>query len=421
VAICVDCAGIPRSFICTTCGTEGEQWFSSTCLACSLQRRLRELLDDGTSKVAPALEPLAELVSTSGRPWARLIWLSRGSTAAHLEALARGRVAIDHSGLDSLRAGKEVEYLRQLLMAAGIIERRDTQLGNFERWSARWLAAIDDPEHQRLLRTYLRWRQHRDLSARGENGPVPYSSVSVCRDRANAGLSWLRWLAEHGSSVRTLNQSVLDTWFATAANPRAAEDFIRWAQRHSHCPKLKFPKYSSASPAGGSEPERRRLLDTLLGDENINVRERVAGCLVLGLAQPVNRICDLTIADIEVRGAEIFLALGRDPVPLPAPLAALLAEMIGSTRAQPDSDWLFPGNFPGSHLSGRALSRQLSGLGVLRTGRQAALARLIGTMPSPLIAGSLGYHPNTVASRARSLGTDWAAYAAAKARENANV
>jgi len=311
-------------------------------------------------------------------------------------------------------------------MAAGIIERRDTQLANFERWSARWLAAIDDPEHQRVLRTYLRWRHHRDLSARAENAPVPYSSVAVCRHRANAGLRWLRWLADHGSSVRTLDQSILDAWFATASNPRAAEDFIRWAQRHSHCPKLNFPKHASASPLGGSESERRRLLDTLLGDETINVRERLAGCLVLGLAQPVNRICDLTIGDVEVRDGEFFLALGRDPVPLPAPLGALAAELIGSRpmrgpHASADPGWLFPGNFPGSHLSGRALSRQLSGLGVGRSGRQAALARLVGTLPSPLVASSLGYHPNTVAARARSLGTDWAAYAAAKARENSSI
>ena len=187
--------GYPARSNCATCGTEGEQWFSSTCLACSLKRRLSMLLDDGTGKVTPALEPLFELVSTSGRPWARLIWLSRGSTAAHLQTLASGTVSLDHAGVDSLAPGKEVEYLRQLLMGSGIIERKDTQLGNFERWSARWLAAIDDLEQERLLRTYLGWRHHRDLAARAENGPLPYSAVATCRARANTGLRWLRWLA----------------------------------------------------------------------------------------------------------------------------------------------------------------------------------------------------------------------------------
>ena len=224
--------------------------------------------------------------------------------------------------------------------------------------------------------------------------------------------------------MSTLTQSDLDAWFATASNPWVAEDFIRWAARHSGRPRLSFPKYSGGPRTPGPESERRRLLDELLGDERINLRERVAGCLVLGLAQSVNRICALTLADIAVRDGEIFVAIGEDPVPLPAPVGALLAELIGSRPmggTGADSGWLFPGNFPGSHLSGRALSRQLSGLGVNQTARQAALARLIGTLPAPLVAGSLGYHPNTVATRARSLGTDWAAYAAAKARENCTI
>ena len=120
---------------------------------------------------------------------------------------------------------------------------------------------------------------------------------------------------------------------------------------------------------------------------------------MLGLAQSVNRICALTLDDIEDRNGEIFLALGEHPVPLP-PRIGVLAERAGPAPSR-TTDWLFPGNFPGSHLSGRALSRQLSGLGVTRAGRQAALARLIGTLPAPLVAGSLGYHRNTVAIRAR--------------------
>ena len=66
--LCVDCAAIPRSFLCATCGAEGQQWFSATCLACSLQRRLAALLDDGTGQVTPALVPLVELITSTGRP-----------------------------------------------------------------------------------------------------------------------------------------------------------------------------------------------------------------------------------------------------------------------------------------------------------------------------------------------------------------
>lgn len=416
--VCVDCAGIPCSFFCATCGSEGEQWFSATCLSCSLQRRLATLLDDGTGQAAPILVPLAWLIITTGRPWARLIWLSRGNTARLLQTLAGGTVAIDHAGLDSLSAGKEVEYLRQLLMGAGIIERRDTQLGNFERWSVRFLKAIDDAEHQRLLRTYLMWKLHRELTVRAANGPLSYSTVAVCRSKANAGLRWLRWMADRGGTVETVTQADLDAWFATASNPWSAADFICWAGRLSQSSRLTLPTHPLRSNSPGPESDRRRLLDELLIDDSINLRERVAGCLVLGLAQSVNRICALSLDDIEDRNGEIFLALGEHPVPLPPRIGVLVSELVS---AQPKTDWLFPGNFPGSHLSGRALSRQLSGLGVTRAGRQAALAQLIGTLPAPVVAESLGYTRNTIAIRAAVLGTDWAAYAAAKSRQTANT
>ncbi len=418
--LCVDSAAIPRSFLCATCGAEGQQWFSATCLACSLQRRLAALLDDGTGQVTPALVPLVELITSTGRPWARLIWLSRGGTADRLRTLANGTVTLDYAGVDSLPPGREVDYLRQLLMGAGVIDRRDTQLGNFERWSVRFLEVIGDPEHRRLLRTYLVWRHHRDLVDRAQDGPLAYSWVAGCRNRANAGLRWLSWLATRGRTVATVAQSDLDAWFATASNPRSAEDFIRWVGRLNRRPTLSFPKPPVRSFTPGPESDRRRLLDELLGDDSINLRGRLAGCLVLGLAQSVNRICDLTLADIEDRHGEIFLTLGANPVPLPAPMAALLTELLDSRTPTGTADWLFPGNFPDSHLSGRALSHQLSGLGVTRAGRQAALARLIGTLPAPLISGSLGYHRNTVANRAAALGTDWAAYAAAKARQTTN-
>lgn len=423
--ICVDCAGIPDSYVCATCGTEGELWFKATCLSCSLRRRLEAILDDGTGRVTPELEPLLTLLTAMQHPWSGLIWLSRGDVAARMEAMARGTVSVDHAGVDSFPDGRGPEYLRELLMAAGILEIRDKHLMAFERWTVRWLAAIDDPDQQRLLRTYLLWRHHRDLSARGETGPLTYSAVAVCRSRANAGLRWLRWLADHDCTVATVTQADVDLWSATASNPKAADDFIAWAARHRHCPPLDLPTRRNSGRGAGTETDRRRMLDQLLTDETINLRERVAGCLVLGLAQSVNRICQLTLNDIEESDGEIYLHLGQDPVPLPAAMGALLTQLVATrsnmaTAANPDSQWLFPGKSPRNHLCGRALSLQLSRIGVTRPGRQAALARLIGTLPAPLVARSLGYNPETIAARARQLGTDWAAYAAVKSRELAD-
>ena len=123
---------------------------------------------------------------------------------------------------------------------------------NFERWSTRWLNDIDDPDHQRLLRTYLLWRLHRDLSARAQSGPLSYNSVAGCRNRANADLRWLSWLADHERSVSTVTQADLDAWLTTASNPRGADDFIRWAARHRRSSLPWFDRVSSRKrmPAG---------------------------------------------------------------------------------------------------------------------------------------------------------------------------
>jgi len=420
-SICVDCAGISQSFTCATCGAEGELWFSSTCIACSLKRRLTELLDDGTGQLAPRLQPLMAALIVMDQPWSGLIWLSRGDVAPRLQALARGTVSIDHAGLDSFPRGKGPEYLRELLMRTGVLEVRDKQLMAFERWTVRWLDAIDDPGHQRLFRTYLTWQHHRDLVARAETGPLAYGTVATCRSRANSGLRWLRWVADRGRTIATVTQADMDLWMFTESNPTAANSFIAWAIRHRHAPPLVLPPSPNRAIQKAQESERRRLLDGLLTDKTIGLRERVAGCLVLGLAQPVNRVCQLTLADIEDRDGEIFLRLAKEPVPLPPALASLLTQLVSiranmGTAANPSSTWLFPGRSPGNHLCGRAMSRMLSRLGVTRLGRQAAFAQLIATLPGPLVARSLGYHPGTVANNASRLGTDWAAYAALKSR-----
>jgi hypothetical protein len=424
-SVCADCADIPRSFMCATCGAEGEQWFSSTCLVCSLRRRLTNVLDDGTGQVAPRLQPLLAALVVMDQPWSGLIWLSRGDVAPRLQALAGGTVGIDHAGLDSFPPGKGPEYLRELLMKTGVLEVRDKQLMAFERWTVRWLDAIDDPDHRRLFRTYLTWHHHRDLVARAETGPLTYSTVARCRSLANSGLRWLRWVTDRGHTIATVTQAEMDLWMFTASNPTAPNSFIAWAIRHRHAPPLDLPPGSNRAVQKAPESERRRMLDWLLTDETVSLRERVAGCLVLGLAQPVNRVCQLTLADIEDCDGETFLHLSKDPVPLPPVLASLITQLVATrpnmgTAGNPASTWLFPGRSPGNHLCGRALSHMLSRLGVTRLGRQAAFAQLIATLPGPLVALSLGYSAGTVANNASRLGTDWAAYAALKSRSLAD-
>lgn len=419
--VCVDCAGIGTCFICSSCGAEGELWFARTCLRCSLRRRVGEVLADQTGQVPAALHPLLEAVAMMTDPWAGLIWLQPPAVRARLQALATGAVPTSHEGLDRLPPGRGREYLRELLMVHRIIPARDKYLLAFERWAADRIDSVEDDGDRQLIRLYLRWRHHRELAARATAGPLPGAAVATARARTNAGLRLLAWLRAHEGRLGTCTQAEVDAWYATGSNPAGASDFLTWAIRHRHCPPLTLPGRRRRSPTAGSEQERIALLSTLVDDQSIALTDRVAGCLVLLLAQPITRVAALTIDQIESRGAETWIRLGQQPIPLPEPVGRLVLALIGqrpnmTTAGHPNSSWLFPGQAPGQHLHPKQLGVRLVQLGVDGHGRQAALHQLVSDIPAPLLAETLSYHPQTVARRAAELATDWAGYAALKAR-----
>lgn len=421
---CVDCAGISTSFFCTTCGTEGEQWFAGTCLRCSLRRRLAVVLDDGTGTVNVGLALLQEALASMVDPWSGLIWLNIAHVRQRLNALATGAVALTHEGLDTLPAGQGREHLRGLLVTHGVLPAHDKYFAAYQRWETSRLDNIDHDGDRQQIRAYLRWRHHRELSARSEASPLTGSIVATARRRTNAGLRLLLWLRARGAVLADCNQADLDAWFATAPNPGEARDFLAWAIRQRRCPRLAVPTHKRGSPTVGAQDQRAQALHQLLSDENLELGDRVAGCLVLLLAQPVTRICALRLTDIHNVNRDVRLHLGDDPMVLPEPVGALLTALIRSrpnmaTAANPTSPWLFPGQAPGQHLRPEQLRRRLVRLGITAASRQAAMHQLVADVPAPVLAKAIGYHPQTTAKRAAEQGTDWAAYAALKARQTA--
>lgn len=419
-AVCVDCAGIATCFVCALCGEEGELWFAHTCLRCSLRRRAGQVMADATGEVPLVRRPVHEAIASMADPWAGLIWLQSTAVRQRLSALATGTVPMSHEGLDQLPSGPGREYLRELLMTHRALPLQDKYLLAFQRWAASRLDTVDERD-RRLIRLYLRWRHQRQLTARAETGTLPAGAAATARSRTNAGIRLLTWLRTRGVTPEGCTQADLDTWYARGSNPHAADDFLTWAIRHRHCPPLQLPSRKKASPIRGSETERAQLLTRLLSDETLDLDIRVAGALVLVLAQPPTRITKLTLDQIEVRDDEVSIQLDRYPLPLPTQIAHLVLQLSTArpnmtTAGQPNSPWLFPGQAPGQHLSAKQLTARLARVGVRSPSRQAALTALVTQIPAPLLAETLGYHPKTVTSRAGELGTDWASYAASKAR-----
>jgi hypothetical protein len=62
---------------------------------------------------------------------------------------------------------------------------------------------------------------------------------------------------------------------------------------------------------------RLRLVRRLLDDENVDLRDRGGGCLVLLYAQPVSRILIITSDRVITNGRDVVIQLGASPLELP--------------------------------------------------------------------------------------------------------
>lgn len=116
-------------------------------------------------------------------------------------------------------------------------------------------------------------------------------------------------------------------------------------------------------------------------------------------------------------GDRLTVLLGDRPIVMPAPLDALMEELIASRRGHTLLDapgtWLFPGRLPGQPLSSDQLTQRLKSLGIQpRRDRNTALFTLAAEVPAAILARMLGIHRSVAVQWQRASGGDWPAYAA---------
>jgi hypothetical protein len=157
-----------------------------------------------------------------------------------------------------------------------------------------------------------------------------------------------------------------------------------------------------------------------LHDDEVDLRDRVAGLLILIYAQPLTRILGLTVHDVVIDEDRVCIRLGREPVELPEPLGQLTAELArypagraSTAIAGSKPAWLFQGMRVGEPLSHSRASRRLRRLGV-RTlgGRTAAIMTLAAALPPTIVAELLGISTTSAAKWYRLAGGEWSRYAA---------
>ena len=183
-----------------------------------------------------------------------------------------------------------------MLVAHGVLDDRDEDLGSHPPLRRRPAGRIDRPADRQLLRP-TRPGGSCDGSAAAPRpppapGPRPTTPAPAQRRRATAGLARPtrhRPRRRHPGRHRRL---------AGHRPRRRLRPRLRPAgpPRHGHCRRADVPPAAVASTGTTTDPDqhRRIILARLLHDDTLDLTDRVAGSLLLFYAQPLSRITILT-------------------------------------------------------------------------------------------------------------------------------
>ena len=419
-------ACLQRRARCTGCG-ENSQHRRRRCARCSLRAWLNSLLDDGTGQIHPQLLALHQHLADHERPATVPGWLNKDTASTILGDLAAGQRPLTHPGLDELPDSKPLRHLRSMLVATGTLPVRDKHLARLEHWITATLAERDDPNQRALLRNYAIWHLLHRLRRRNDTRHATHGQTAVVQQHVRAAITLMDWLSGRGHTLANASQRDLDTWLTSehSKHRHEAGHFVRWAKRHK-VTKLEFTAVRWDGPTRPIDTEARwTQARRLMHEPNIYTGDRVAGLLVLLYAQWPAAISRLTLDHVHTDEYQVKLRLGREPIVLPEPLAALVRELVASRHGhttlgdQGTSQWLFPGGRPGLPISAEHLGERLRQLGLrpgqdrstalfgLATELPAALFGLATELPAALLARLLGIHISVAVAWQRSSGGDW--------------
>lgn len=421
--LCSMCAGLEPFSTCSACGAEDRLYARGHCARCHLTRRLDDLLANSRSDIACRLAPLRSMLLEGQDPASTIRWLAKPTISRLLGELTAGARPLTHAGLDAAGPSRVTDYLRQILVAARVLPARDEHLTRLEHWLAEQLEAIGADEDRHLIDRFATWhvlRRYRHRATR--QGPT--GSTAWGRRAITAAIQLLGWLREHDRSLTDATQADIDRWIAGGpAGRRNARTFLRWAARQRlaaatiAAPRRDLP--GSDLPPG----DLRRRVQTLLQDDTLGIVERAAGLLVALYAQPVTRLCRLTLDDVHVDGDAVSLRLGAVDIelaPMVGDVIRALAQQSLSGSRRGSNRWLFPGGRPGRPVSPAWLTTRLNAVGLHAAAiRNAALLDLAAEVPAPFLADLLGLHPGTAVRWMHAAGGEWAGYAATRLMEQA--
>ncbi|MBB5085294.1 hypothetical protein [Nonomuraea endophytica] len=382
---------------------------------------MNTLLDAGAGAAPAILKPLVDALCSAKNPLSAERWLHYPGVGDRLRAIATGDLALTHEAFSALPRSSSVTYLRELLMATGLLPQRNPELLKFDEWTTDLLSRIEASDDRQALATYIKWHHRHRILRQLDSGALRPSAWDAARQQTRTATDFLNWLRSRGSTLAECTQRDIDDWFATGPTTRLlARIFMTFAIRRRLCPSLRIPTPPKASPDAQPQAERLALLRRLFTDDTLPPINRVVGLLVLLYAQPATRIAHIKVNDVTVRDEQVFLQIAEEHLPLPEPLDRLITDLIAQRRnmgtaANPTSPWLFPGQRPGRPITVNRLRDRLRDLGITRSSRVAAFNELLREIPAPVLADLVGCNPGFAAARASTLANDWNTYAALRA------
>ncbi|WP_371665811.1 site-specific integrase [Streptomyces sp. NBC_01241] len=419
--LCARCVNPDPAFWkrCRVCDTTW-QLTTAPCTRCSLDARLREVFTAADGSTAPELDRLRERLVQVDHPNYAITWLRKANVQSTITALVREHPKITHAALDAMPPSKTLDHFRSMLISTGALEFRDEGLVRLEREVDETITRYSPGEHQRALRGFIDWHLLRRLRGRLEDKPASPQQLRNVKSHLVAAVAFLRWLEGCGTTLSRCAQADVEKYLNTKpAYAKQCSAFVRWAVRHRYAKSsIKAPATRWTGPAGPHDEDGRwALARRLLHDETLPTADRVAGLLVLLYAQSASSIHRLTTDHVTQDGDRVLLHLGPRPIQLPAPLDALVRDLVASRSAstliRTESHWLFPGRSAGQPLHESLLQRRMNAIGVkARQGRSTALFALTQQVPAGLLSKMLGVHISVAVAWQRASGGDWMGYAA---------
>ncbi|WP_331773321.1 hypothetical protein OG948_59055 (plasmid) [Embleya sp. NBC_00888] len=411
---------------CKHCGTVERLFHYDLCRRCAGECYLRDLLTSPDGTTRPELDRIVDaLLNFNSRR--TLLYLRESATAARLVTdLASGACELTHEGLDARMVGGQkdlaVDYFRSVLVSAGVLPVRDAHLARLERWVERKIATIDDAEDRRLITAFACWDRIPRVRRRARSKPTSEASTNIAQTQIAKAIAFLDWIKGRGETLATCRQALVDHWLTSEDHqgPYGAAPFVTWAVRSKFATDISIP----ARPRRVFHPPldadaRWSLARRFLNDDSIEIKDRVAGLMVLLYGQTPARTCRLTTDHVVQNGNGVALRLREIPLRMPPPLDDLILRLVDIANEhqhvamgnESNAPWLFPTQQPGRHLTSKQLGARLRKIGLYsESGRCAALLDICTTMPAGVLERLLGVSPS--AADRWSAGAIRTAYAA---------